>query len=128
MTRVLGASGKVINIQAAEYQNVTSGFQVTPRLRGQEVLLEVAPRIASLKDPATGLANFAELATTTTVKLGEWTDLGGVMSAHDAVSHTILAGETDAAADRWTVLLKVDEVTRGANRGTAAPSAAGANR
>lgn len=106
-----------------EYQNVTSGFQVLPRVRGEQVLLEITPRLASLQDPATGLANFQELATTVTLKLGDWIDLGAILSTHDTVSNAIPESGADSAADRWTILVRVEDATAGAGRGTPAPDA-----
>jgi hypothetical protein len=92
----------------AEYANITSGFSVVPHVTGDVVHLDITPRLASLQDPATSLANFQQYATTITTRLGHWTDIGATLATHDAVSNAILEGDTDEASDRWTVLVNVD--------------------
>jgi type II secretory pathway component GspD/PulD (secretin) len=124
ITKILSSRKDQVTLtQGVEYQNVTSGFQVLPRVRGEQVLLEIAPRLASLQDPATGLVNFQELATTVTLKFGDWIDLGAVLGTHDAVSNAILESGTDTATGRWTILVRVEDATTGAGRGTPAPDA-----
>lgn len=93
---------------SVEYTNVTSGFSVVAHVTGDIVHLDITPRLASLHDPATSLADFQQYSTSITTDLGRWTDIGATLSTHDAVSNTILEGDTDEASDRWTMLIKVN--------------------
>src|SRR3989344_5136539 len=49
---------QLVLIQDVEIQDVTTGFDVLPRVRGDRVLVEITPRLSSLRDPATGLVDF----------------------------------------------------------------------
>src|SRR3989344_1745306 len=49
---------QLVLIQDVEIQDVTTGFDVLPRVLGDRVLVEITPRLSSLRDPATGLVDF----------------------------------------------------------------------
>ena len=75
--------------KTVQYRDITTGFTVLPRQVGREVELEVAPRIASLRND--GTIEFMELATTVRVVPGVWFNLGATMQERDEVSRAILA-------------------------------------
>lgn len=102
------AKNQAIVTQGVELQNVTTGFEVLPRVQGQNVRLEIVPRLSTLENPATGLARFQELATTVTVKFGEWFDLGEIATANDEIQRAILESGAVRSGERRTVLLKVE--------------------
>jgi hypothetical protein len=84
--------------QTIRYRDITTGFSVMAHLIGDEVELEIMPRIAQLLGD--GVIEFQELATTVRVPRGQWIDLGGTMGAHDEVSRAILSlGATDKRQD-----------------------------
>lgn len=89
-------------------QDVTTGFDVRPRVRGDRVLLEITPRLSSLHNPAAGLVSLTELTTTVEARLGEWIDLGEIAGSGEEVRRAILASGTERASERRTVLLKVE--------------------
>lgn len=89
-------------------QDVTTGFEVVPHVRGNSVRIEITPRLSTLQDPATGLADFQELSTTIEAKLGEWIDLGAVLGSRDEVDRAILASGSAASGDRRTIRLKIE--------------------
>lgn len=102
------ARNQVLVTQGVELQNVTTGFEVLPRVQGQNVRLEIVPRLSTLENPATGLARFQELATTVTVKFGEWIDLGEIATANDEIQRAILESGAVRSGEHRTVLLKVE--------------------
>jgi type II secretory pathway component GspD/PulD (secretin) len=102
------ARNQVIITQGVELQNVTTGFEVLPRVEGQNIRLEIVPQLSTLENPATGLARFQELATTVTVKFGEWFDLGEIATANDEIQRVILESGVARSGERRTVLLKVE--------------------
>ena len=61
-----------------EYRNAVTGFYVLPRVRGENVVLEVSPykssRISSGRDDVAALS----AGTTITGRIGEWLMIGGV--------------------------------------------------
>lgn len=74
--------------QTVRFQTVATGFLVRPRSLGEEVELEITPRIAEAG--AGGVIEFATLSTTVRVRPGAWFDLGGHMRERDEVSRAIL--------------------------------------
>lgn len=103
--KILGGRGSVV--QGIEYRDIIGGFQVLPRVAGEFVQLEITPRLAAVRDPAAGISDFREYASTVRLKPGEWIDLGAVLSTHDMVSNAILSADGDEAGEAWTVLVRV---------------------
>jgi type II secretory pathway component GspD/PulD (secretin) len=95
-------------IQDIEFQNVTTGFEVVPRVRGDRVQLEITPRLSSLQNPGTGLVNFQELSTTVETKRGEWLDLGQILGNRSEVERAILESAATTSGEHRTVRLKVE--------------------
>jgi type II secretory pathway component GspD/PulD (secretin) len=99
---------QLVLMQDIQLHDVTTGFEVLPRVRGDRVLVEITPRLASLKDPATGLADFQGLTTTVETELGEWLDLGEILENRGDVERAILESASAESGERRTVLLKVE--------------------
>ncbi|GAB4508946.1 MAG: hypothetical protein Tsb0026_08320 [Sulfuricaulis sp.] len=99
---------QLVLIQDVNLQDVTTGFDVLPRVRGDRVLVEITPRLSSLRDPATGLADFQELSTTVETKRGEWLDLGEILGTRGEVQRAILESATTTSGERRTVRLKIE--------------------
>ena len=100
--------GQVLIAQDIELQDVTTGFDVLPRVSGDRVRMEITPRLSTLRDPATGLADFQELATTVEARLGEWIDLGTILDHRNEIDHTILESATTESGERRTIRLKIE--------------------
>lgn len=92
--------------QTTVFQEVSTGFAVTPRYSGEFVELEITPRIAALNQA--GYIDFEALSTTVSVRPGEWFDLGGAMQGRDEVSRAILASGTRNTQRKSTLRIKVD--------------------
>lgn len=107
--RIISLSGRQLAItQGVEYQNIVTGFEVLPRVQGERVQLDITPRLSSLTDPASGLANFQELRTTVNVRLGEWIDLGGISGAGENVRRAIVESASAGSSEQRSVWLKVE--------------------
>ncbi len=100
--------------QGIEFQDVTTGFDVLPRVHGDRVRLEITPRLSSLRDPSTGLADLQELATTVEAKLGEWIELGAILDQNDEVERAILESATTESGERRAIRLRVEQPVSGA--------------
>lgn len=92
--------------QTTEFRDITTGFEVRPRYIGDEVEVEITPRIASLN--ANGTIDFETLSTRIRVKPGEWFDLGSTMQSRDEVSSAILSSGFDNASETSALMIKVD--------------------
>jgi hypothetical protein len=99
---------QVLIVQDIELQDVTTGFDVLPRVHGDRVRMEITPRLSTLRDPATGLADFQELATTVEVRLGEWVDLGSILGHRNEVDRAILESAATESGERRTIRLKIE--------------------
>jgi type II secretory pathway component GspD/PulD (secretin) len=107
--KILMIGGRQVLIaQGIELQDVTTGFDVLPRVRGDRVLMEISPRLSTLRDPATGLADFQELATTVEVRLGEWIDLGTILGHRNEIERAILESAATESGERRTIRLKIE--------------------
>ncbi|MDZ4211964.1 MAG: secretin N-terminal domain-containing protein, partial [Methylotenera sp.] len=60
--------------KTTEFIDISTGFSVRPRSIGDEIELQITPRIAQLNQR--GYIDFEELNTTVRVKRGEWLNLG----------------------------------------------------
>lgn len=76
-----------------DYVGTHSGFDVTPRLRGDEVLLEISARREDFARDGSGTIALGGIETTLSGRLGEWIPLGGTAQAtagdqREIVAHT----------------------------------------
>lgn len=92
--------------QFTDWQEISTGFAVRPRSFGNQVELEITPRIARLNTQ--GTIDFEELTTTLRVQLGEWVDIGSTMQNHDEVSRKILGVSSNASSNQSGLTIKVD--------------------
>jgi len=92
--------------QTMEFRNITTGFAVRPRYIGDQVELEITPRIAGLNHAA--FIDFEELSTVVRVTPGQWFDLGGSMQSRDDVSRAILSRQSGSGGRNTDLAIKVD--------------------
>lgn len=90
------------------YHDVTTGFEVEPRMIGERVRLAIYPRLAFRGDRGTQIVNLQELRTEVEAAPGEWIDLGGVLESANQLNRQILAeGRTTRGGDS-RFLVRVD--------------------
>lgn len=88
-----------------EYVEVSSGFEVLPRVRGDAVQLTIRPRRSDVAERG---IEVQRLDTTVSGQLGEWIELGGMASAtQEARSGTLAEARREVRSDR-TVQVKVE--------------------
>ena len=93
--------------QTTEFHDITTGFAVRPRYIGNQVEVEITPRIARLN--AAGFIDFDELTTTVRAARGEWLDIGGLMQNRDQVSREIFSHSQREEGNSTRLRIKVDE-------------------
>jgi len=93
----------------AVIQELATGFEVTPRVSGQQVFLDIAQqREAPGAQP--GSVHAQRLAATVTARLGEWIEIGGAASASARDERGIASASRTRAVDSRRVWLKVEEL------------------
>ena len=91
-----------------QYRDVTTGFEVEPRIVGERILLSVSPRLAFRADHGIQTVNFEELRTQLTVQPGEWVDLGGTVGNAHELNRRILSSRQRRSSDTSGFLIRVD--------------------
>lgn len=89
-----------------DWRDITTGFAVRPRTVGNQVELEITPRIARLNQQ--GFIDFEELTTVIRTNLGSWVDIGGTMQQNDDVSRRILGYQNSSGQQNSSLSIKVD--------------------
>jgi type II secretory pathway component GspD/PulD (secretin) len=86
----------------------TTGFEVTPRLVGQQVMLDVSPWSDNIN--AQGQFQTQEANTSIRANLGEWVDIGGVDESGQSSGNTPFGYNRQAGQNTLHILVKVDLV------------------
>ena len=83
------------------WQNVESGFEVTPAIVGDNVHLKIVPRLA-YDDRKDAVIRFFAAQTELTAPLGQWVEIGGAADQQNEIVKEILShnrgGETTATS------------------------------
>jgi len=94
---------------SVDYQDVTSGFYVSPQLTGNgEVMLHVQPHYRSASDAHSGQVDVQEAETSITTSLGKWTQIGGVDTTSNSTSKGFINKNTNRSDKQSTIYIKVD--------------------
>lgn len=91
---------------ATQYRDITTGFAVRPRVIGNQVELEITPRIS--QQNSLGNVDFQELSTVVRVTKGQWLNLGGTMQSRDEVSRAILSQASGSQSGNNSLMIRVD--------------------
>ena len=94
---------------SVDYQDVTSGFYVTPRLTGNgNVSLQVQPHYRSVSDRYNGTIDVQEADTTIETKIGEWVQIGGVNTDENSKDSGILSTSRNTSDKQSAIYVKVE--------------------
>jgi type II secretory pathway component GspD/PulD (secretin) len=88
-----------------EYRNLSSGFEVTPRVNGTQVVLDIAQQDERVVN---GTVQTQHLTTQASGPLGEWIRLGGVNETASTHQSGILSRQYSTQSDAREVWIKVD--------------------
>lgn len=93
-----------------EYRNAVTGFYVLPRIRGDNVVLEVSPFKSSRSDAGRGNVDTQSASTTVTGRVGQWLLIGGVTEQLERTES--VTGKTIATRSRGNsgIWIKADLV------------------
>ena len=94
---------------SVDYQDITSGFYVTPRLTGNnKVSLQVQPHYRTINEERAGTIDVQESDTTVEAKLGEWIQIGGIDTDANSKDSGILSTSRNSNNIRSDIFIKVD--------------------
>jgi type II secretory pathway component GspD/PulD (secretin) len=94
--------------QSTQFIEATTGFAVTPRLIGQQVVLDVSPWSDTLN--AQGQFQTQEAQTSIRVNLGEWVELGGIDESGQSSGNSSFSSSRQLGQNNLRILVKVDVV------------------
>jgi len=93
-------------------QEATTGVEVTPRLAGGTVILDVAQRRETLAPQGSGTMQAQRLGTSVSGRLGEWIELGTIAGSERSTEQGVgVHSRRDAHAGR-RIWVKVEELSR----------------
>jgi hypothetical protein len=94
--------------RSTQLVEATTGFEVTPRLVGQQVMLDVSPWSDNIN--AQGQFQTQEANTSIRANLGEWVDIGGVNESTQSSGNTPFGYNNQSGQNNLHILVKVDRV------------------
>lgn len=98
--------------QRIEYKDVDSGFEVRPRVRGDEVILEIRPFRATPSKSGGGVIEQQSLFTTVRGKLGQWLEIGGHTEQQQTNEYGMIYSTKERDQLVRNIRLKVERVNR----------------
>ncbi len=81
-----------------------------PRVSGDRVFLDIAPQRATPGQQGPGSANYQQIVTTASGRLGEWFQLGGVDQSAAGSQSGLLYGASGTRSGSSSVWVRVDEI------------------
>lgn len=76
--------------EAIAWQTVESGFEVTPTIAGDHVIIKIVPRIA-YDDRQDAVIRFFGAQTELTAPFGQWVEIGGASDRQNEIIKEILS-------------------------------------
>ena len=93
---------------STQYKETSTGFSVTPRLVGQQVLLNVSPWSETMNGK--GQVGVHQAQSTLRINLGEWVEIGGIGQNPNANMNGTLMTTRQIDKNTLHILIKVDQV------------------
>jgi len=90
-----------------QYIEATSGFLVTPRLSGKQVILEVSPWSDKMQN--NGVLSSQSGHTTVRVNLGQWIEIGGINEKNQQSTNGTFSHTYSTTNKSMRVLIKVEK-------------------
>ena len=107
--RALIVSGTAVSVQdSIQYQDVTSGFYVLPRLNGDYVVVHISPHRQNLSNFGGGVIDTQLADTTVSGRLGDWILLGGATNEETLDSSGTVYSTRSYESNTHSIYLRVD--------------------
>jgi len=95
---------------AVEYHDVVTGFYVIARLRGDQVIMQLATRADTVIDRRTGAARIDRISSVVKGRVGEWLEVGNVSIDATTDETGTIYYESSASRDQRRTFIRVEEV------------------
>lgn len=96
-----------------QYQPVTTGFAVTPRLSGNRVIIAVEPWSDRPSHGRGGVIETQSARTQVTAGLGEWVEIGGAVETSVREQSGLIGGSYASGRRDSRILLRVEDLDAG---------------
>jgi type II secretory pathway component GspD/PulD (secretin) len=94
-------------VESVNFQRVETGFEVRPIVAGNNVQIEIVPRISSF-DKQEQVVRLTEAATTVAVPKGQWVTIGGTSEQSNEVFRDILSYGSSSTNSSLSMSLMVE--------------------
>ncbi|MBU1054608.1 MAG: hypothetical protein KKC46_12410 [Proteobacteria bacterium] len=94
------------------YENVETGFEITPIIRGDRAYVKIVPRISDAdhhRGKHGGIIRYSEAATSLDMPLGKWVTVGGADKKQNEVLQTFFASGGNDKESNFTISIKVEK-------------------
>ena len=92
------------------YKQIETGFEVTPRIVGDQVNLQIIPRVAH-DNTTDGVIRFYGAQTRLVVPLGQWVEIGGSADQQNEIVSEILSRRRGDEIISFTMALMVEKIS-----------------
>jgi type II secretory pathway component GspD/PulD (secretin) len=89
------------------YENVETGFEITPVIKGDRADVKIVPRISDVENLG-GVIRYSEAATFINVPLGEWVAIGGTDRNQNEVLQTFFENGGNGKESYFSISIKVE--------------------
>ncbi len=96
-----------------EYRPATTGFAVTPRLSGSEVIIELSPWSDRLSRDRFGVIDTQSAHTVIRAALGEWVEIGGQVETSVREESGLASRSYSTRSQQNRIFLKVEDLDAG---------------
>ncbi|MFA5627520.1 MAG: secretin N-terminal domain-containing protein [Thiohalomonadaceae bacterium] len=107
---VQSADGSIGVQQSLEYRDVSSGFEVRPRLSDDQVFVAIRPYRAQPALSGGGAIDTSSISTTVSGRLGEWIELGGVDDEQQGHARGILRSTKERDVHRLKTYIRIETI------------------
>lgn len=107
--QVIRTPGGAVIQDSTVIQDVTTGFEVVPRLSGSTVVLEIAPQKEAFAPGRSGAIQTERAVSTVSGRLGDWIELGGIDTSSAREGTGILSSRESRTSGGRRILVKVEE-------------------
>jgi type II secretory pathway component GspD/PulD (secretin) len=95
-------------VETVNFQRIETGFEVKPVVMGNNVHIEIIPRISSVEEGGGRVVRLTEASTTMTVLKGEWVTIAGTNAESNEVIRDILYTGRSSENSTLSLSLKVE--------------------
>jgi type II secretory pathway component GspD/PulD (secretin) len=98
----------VVVTDSVTYQDISTGFEVVPRVAGDRVFLDINPRRET--PGPNGTVNVQRVSTSASGRLGEWFEIGAMAQSSNSTSSGILSSNAAERQENRRVWVKVEQL------------------